>query len=115
MRQPCWSTPRTDMRSLHIARPLPSQSRIVVACEGFAVQLRHDDRQRVMTVRLLRLRCRQHPNPRRQRRRHVHHYLAGTDELPREEITKSARRLDRPNALLELGCPAEQLLELTRT
>jgi hypothetical protein len=33
------------MRSLHIARSLPSQARIVVACEGLAAHLRHDDKQ----------------------------------------------------------------------
>jgi hypothetical protein len=73
------------------------------------------DRQRIVGVRLLRLRRRQHANPRRQRRRHVQHPLAGNDELLREEIAEPTGRLDRPHALFELDCPAEQLLELTRT
>ena len=42
-------------------------------------------------------------------------WFDAVEELLGEQIAKPSRRLDRPHALAELGCPAEQLLELPRT
>jgi len=54
----------------------------------------------------------QQPHPRRQRRRHVNHGLADSDELLREQSAETAGALDRPLPRLERRCEAQQTVAL---
>src|SRR5207237_8310762 len=63
-------------------------------------------------VVLLRLPRPQHPNPSRQRRRHVHHVLARRDQLLGHEIAQPGRRFDRPPSLRKLLRPSQEELAL---
>ncbi len=72
----------------------------------------HRHRQRVVGVVLVRSSRAQHPDPRRQRGRHVDDVLARRDELLGQQIAEPAGRLDRPRPLLERLRPRQQLRHL---
>ena len=64
-------------------------------------------------VVLVRPARRQHPDPRRQRRRHIQHLFTRRDELLGEQIAEPASRLDRPRPLPEPCRPANSSLDLS--
>jgi hypothetical protein len=50
----------------------------------------------------------------RQRGRHIEHPLADRDELLPQQIAKPVGRLDRPQVIVELRRPGDQLIRLHR-
>ena len=79
-----------------------------------AVDADRGDRHRAGIVRVVLL-CptrAQQPGPRRQRRRHVDHHLAGSDELLSKQVAEPACGLDRPHPIRERNRPQRQPLHL---
>ena len=93
----------------------PQDRRVILQHDAPQVRMpQRDDRRGASIVRVgLVLAARvQQPCPRRQRRRHVEHDLARSDELLREQRADAGRALDRPRPRHERCRPLDERLAL---